>query len=91
MTLKCSDLPVDRYFLHESNIFVFDLRNIGSEFTIVDIESINNKNMNESFLSSITNNFLDRIVRVEVMKDDNGNDFTTHSVKSHLGHLLRTG
>ena len=91
ITLKCTDLPVDKYFLNEANIFIFDLKDIGSNFTIVDVEPVHNKNMNESFLSSVTNNFLDRIVRVEVMKDDSGSDYNTYSVKSHLGHLLRTG
>ena len=66
MTLKCSELSAALYFQYDVEIEVFDLKKDGSEFTVLDIEMIQNQNLNESFLSSITNNYITRLARVEV-------------------------
>lgn len=40
MTLKCSELSSEKYFQYEAEIEVFDLKQDGSEFTILDIDMI---------------------------------------------------
>ncbi len=84
--MRCLDLSAERYFSFENKIFdvkVYSLRTDGTEFTVMDIEKVATKNTNESFLGSSTNQFINSIVNVQVMKSDG--DYNLYSAKCHLG------
>lgn len=74
--MKCTELAADRYFLFDVDTKVYSLKSIGTEFTIMDIEKVQNKNLNESFLSSVSNQFIHNIVNVSFLKSDG--DFTLY-------------
>jgi hypothetical protein len=89
VTLKCTELSAERYFNDDDDTTVFSLRTNGAEFTVMDVEKVIIKNTNESYLTSVSNQFIQDLRTVEVMKSDG--DFTLYRTKCHLGKSLAIG
>ena len=45
---------------------LFNLKSNGCEFLVMDSKKIHNSNLNESYVSSISNKFIDRIYEATV-------------------------
>jgi hypothetical protein len=57
---------------------------------VINYEKIdsNTEKMNESYLSSISNVYIDKLAHVTVQRTSDWKEFT---VKAHLGEILREG
>jgi hypothetical protein len=58
-----------QYFHYEPEIIILTIKNNATEFMVLDCEKVHNQNLNESFISSVSNVFLDKIVDCEVNKN----------------------
>lgn len=50
--MKCSDLSIEAFSLYENEIEVYNLKTHQHEFTVIDVERIHTRNLNESYISS---------------------------------------
>lgn len=89
MSLKCSDLTVEKYELYENDFVLLQLRTHGSQFTVIDSEKVTNTNLNESYITSSINKYIDRVYRVSVIREDG--DFVPVEAKTFLGDILKPG
>lgn len=70
-----------QYFHYEPEITILSIKNNSTEFLVLDCEKVHNQNLNESFISSVSNIFLDKIVECEVMRLS---DCVNFKIKTHL-------
>lgn len=89
LSMKVSELSIECYTLYENDFKIFSLKDHQSEFTVVDSEKIKTQSLNESYMSSSQNAFIERVSRVTIIKD--GGDYIPITVKSHLGDILKPG
>ena len=77
---------------------LFNLKSNGCEFLVMDSQKIHNSNLNESYVSSISNKFIDRIyeatvfifkLNLKVSMTSNWNK--QYTVKTHLGSMTKIG
>jgi nonsense-mediated mRNA decay protein 3 len=67
LTVKRIDVSSGKFFQYEEEMLTFNLKSNGCEFLCMDSEKIHNSNLNESYVSSITNKFIDRIYNATVI------------------------
>ncbi len=89
VTLKSNDLSLEQYQLYETDFELHPLKFNGSTFTVVDCEKLKNTNLNESYLNSTMNTFLDKVYNLQVIREDG--DFVPVQCKSYLGDVLKPG
>ncbi|CAD8182449.1 unnamed protein product [Paramecium octaurelia] len=89
LSMKCSDLSIEAFSLYENEIEVYNLKTHQHEFTVVDVERIHTRNLNESYISSSQNAFLPKLTKVTIIRESN--NYVPVTVKSHLGDILKTG
>ena len=67
---KRIDLTSERYFYYENDIICISLKNNATEFMVTDYEKVNNgfdsENLNESYMSSISNVYQDKLGHVTI-------------------------
>lgn len=89
LSLKCSELSVEKYSLYEPEFVMMSLRSHGSPFTVIDSEKVTNTNLNESYVTSTFNRFIDRIYKVQLIRESG--DYTPITTKTFMGDILKPG
>ncbi len=87
--MKCSDLSIEAFSLYENEIEVYNLKTHQHEFTVIDVERIHTKSLNDSYISSSQNVFIPKLTHVTLIRDSN--NYVPITVKSHLGDILKPG
>lgn len=87
LSMKTSELSFEQYLLYEKDFKLYNLKTFQQEFTVVDSERRKVQNLNESYISSSTNQMLQKICFVQVMDED----CQLISTRSHLGDVLKPG
>ncbi|EGR30265.1 hypothetical protein IMG5_136460 [Ichthyophthirius multifiliis] len=87
---KRIDLNAEKYFHYENDITCISLKNNQTQFMVINYEKIesNGEKMNNSYVSSIQNVYLDKLAHVTVQRTSDWKEFT---IRSHLGEILKEG
>lgn len=86
--MKRIELTPDRYYHYESDLQILTLSSNKSEFIINDCEKVSDSNLNESYLSSMSNLYIDKIHKVNISRT---RDWEQFDLKTHLGSAVKVG
>ena len=91
--MKRIDVSAEKYYHYENDIQVINLKNYATEFMVQETEKSKfgaktMKIMNDSQISSISNQFLEKVMDVTVQRTSDWQEF---QVRTHLGDMLRCG